>query len=178
MKTYQEMLEKYRKRQHDTVVDTIAAGLAYVDEVAVDAGLLEEAGLIAELTDSVTGVLPFAVIAATEGTKVVLGRKPVKTGIKDGAFRMVKTGAAMGAGAAAATLTGLWAAIPTTMCVRTLFDRYKSRALTGMRVQSRIDRLHELNALIRSGSAADVGAQAELPLEALLVDGGVESCTM
>lgn len=40
MKTYQELLEGYRKRQHDTVVDALATGLTYVDNVAIDSGLL------------------------------------------------------------------------------------------------------------------------------------------
>ena len=99
MKTYEEIVRDYKKRQHDTVVDTIATGLTYMDEIAVDTGLLEETGILTELTQSVTGLLPFVIISATEGTKVLLGRKPGKTGLKDGAFRMVKTGAALGVGA-------------------------------------------------------------------------------
>lgn len=149
MKTYQEIVQEYKKRQRDTVVDTIAAGLTYVDELAIDSGLLEETGLLAELSGSVSGALPFVLIAATEGTKVLLGRKPGVTGVKDGAYRMVKTGAAMGLGSAVASMAGFWAAVPVTMGVRALFDRYRSKALTGLRVQARIDRLKELNALLR-----------------------------
>ena len=149
MKTYEQLVQEYRKRQHDTVVDTIAAGLTYVDEIAVDTGILEETGILTELTQSVAGILPFVLISATEGAKVILGKKPGKTGLKDGAFRMVKSGAAMGVGAAVTGLTGFWAAIPVTMGVRALFDRYRSRALTGHRVQSRIQRLQELNRMIR-----------------------------
>ena len=149
MKTYEEIVKEYRKRQHDTVVDTIATGLTYVDEIAVDTGLLEETGILTELTQSVTGILPFVIISATEGTKVLLKRKPGKTGLKDGAFRMAKTGAALGVGAAVSGMTGFWAAIPVTMGVRALFDRYRSKALTGRRVQGRIQRLQELNKMIR-----------------------------
>ncbi len=149
MKTYEELVKEYKKRQHDTVVDTIATGLTYVDEIAVDTGLLEETGLWTELTGSVTGLLPFMIISVSEGSKVLLGHKPGKTGLKDGAYRMVKTGAAMGVGAAVTGLTGFWAAIPVTMGVRALFDRYRSRALTGRRVQGRIKRLQELNRHIR-----------------------------
>ncbi len=151
MKTYEEIVKEYKKRQHDTVVDTIATGLTYVDEIAVDTGLLEETGLLTELTESVSGILPFMVISVSEGSKVLLGRKPGKTGLKDGAYRMVKTGAAMGVGAAVTGLTGFWAAIPVTMGVRALFDRYRSRALTGKRVEGRIKRLQELNKFIRRG---------------------------
>ncbi len=151
MKTYRELVEEYRKRQHDTVVDTIATGLTFVDEIAVDTGLLEETGILTELTQSVTGILPFVLISATEGTKVLLGKKPGKTGLKDGAFRMVKSGAAMGVGAVVTGMTGFWAAIPVTMGVRAMFDRYRSKALTGRRVQGRIQRLQELNKYIRRG---------------------------
>ena len=149
MKTYEELVKEYRKRQHDTVVDTIATGLTYVDEIAVDTGLLEETGLLTELTESATGLLPFVVISVSEGSKVLLGRKPGKTGLKDGAYRMVKTGAAMGVGAAVTGLAGFWAAIPVTMGVRAMFDRYRSNALTGKRVEGRIKRLQELNRFIR-----------------------------
>ena len=149
MKSYEEIVREYKKRQHDTVVDTIATGLTYMDEIAVDTGLLEETGILSELTESITGILPFAIIGATEGTKVLLGRKPGKTGLRDGAFRMAKTGAALGVGAAVTGVAGFWAAIPVTMGVRALFDRYRSKTLTGRRVQSRIIRLQELNRMIR-----------------------------
>ena len=84
MKTYEELVQEYKKRQHDTVVDTIATGLTYVDEIAVDSGLLEETGLLTELTESVTGILPFMIISVSEGSKVLLGRKPGKTAILSG----------------------------------------------------------------------------------------------
>ncbi len=151
MKTYAEMVQEYRKRQHDTVVDAIATGLTYVDEIAIDTGLLEETGILTELTQSVSGILPFVIISAMEGTKVLLGKKPGKTGLKDGAFRMVKSGTAMGVGAAVSGLTGFWAAIPVTMGVRAMFDRYRSKTLTGRRIQGRIQRLQELNRHIRRG---------------------------
>nr|MBR4280827.1 hypothetical protein [Clostridia bacterium] len=161
MKSYQEMLENYRKRQRSTVVDAIATGLTYVDEIAVESGLLEETGLWDELTSSVCGALPFVIIAVQEGSKVVLGLKPAANGVQDSAFRMVKTGAALGVGTAVAAGAGFWAAIPVTMGVRALFDRYRSKALTGMRVHSRITRLQELNAQLRQ---AQEDLQVETPV--------------
>lgn len=155
MKSYQEMLASYRKRQRSTVVDTLATGLTYMDEIVVDSGLLEETGLMAELTSSVCGALPFAIIAVQEGSKVILGVKPAANGMQDGAFRMVKTGAALGVGTAVAASAGFWAAIPVTMGVRALFDRYRSKALTGMRVQGRINRLKELNSQLRQPQEQD-----------------------
>ena len=124
-----------------------------MDEIAVDTGILEETGILTELTQSITGLLPFVIISATEGTKVLLGKKPGMTGLKDGAFRMAKSGAALGVGAAVSGFTGFWAAIPVTMGVRALFDRYRSKALTGRRVQGRIQRLQELNRFIRHEAA-------------------------
>ncbi len=173
MKTYAEMVQEYKKRQRDTVVDTIAAGLTYMDEIAVDSGLLEETGLLTELSGAMCSALPFAMIAATEGTKVLLGRKPGANGVKDGAYRMVKTGAAMGVGGAVAAAAGFWAAIPVTMGVRALFDRYRSRALTGLRVQGRISRLKELNAFLRREDAVDTGV-ACIDCNPVPVTGAVE----
>ena len=149
MKTYEELVKEYRKRQRDTVIDTLATGLTYMDEMAVDTGLLEETGLLTELMENVTGILPFAIITVSEGSKILLKKKPGKTGLKDGAYRMVKTGAAMGVGAAVMGAAGFWAAIPVTMGVRALFDKYRSKTMTGHRVQGRINRLKELNRFIR-----------------------------
>ena len=161
MKNYQEMLAAYRKRQRNTVVDAIATGLTFMDEIAVESGLLEETGLLAELTESVCGALPFAIIAVQEGSKVILGLKPAANGVQDSAFRMAKTGAALGVGGAVAAGAGFWAAIPVTMGVRALFDRYRSKALTGARVQGRINRLKELNVQLRD---AQEEFQVETPV--------------
>lgn len=174
MKTYEEIVAEYRKRQRDTVVDTLATGLTYMDEIAVDAGLLEEAGLMTELLDNATGVLPFAIITVSEGTKILLKKKPGKTGVKDGAYRMVKTGAAMGIGAAALGVGGLWAAIPVSMGVRAMFDRYHSKALTGRRVQGRIDRLKELNRFIRDEEPEHREALPERETVGYAAEGSVE----
>lgn len=173
MKTYAEMVAQYKKRQRDTVVDTIATGLTYMDEIAVDTGVLEETGLMTELSESVCTALPFVIIAATEGTKVLLGRKPGKTGMKDGAYRMAKTGAALGVGGAVASLAGFWAAIPATMGVRAMFDRYRSKALTGLRVQGRINRLKELNAALRQTEQPEAQQPSVEPMPMALT-GAVE----
>lgn len=160
MKTYADMVAEYKKRQRDTVVDTIAAGLTYMDEMVVDAGLLAEADILTELTESACSALPFVLIAVQEGSKVILGRKPGVTGVKDGAYRMAKTGVAMGIGGAVATAAGFWAALPVTMGVRALFDRYRSRTLTGHRVQGRIQRLRELRQTMQPEAVQETPAEA------------------
>ena len=174
MKTYDEIVETYRKRQNATVVDTLSTCLTYADEVAVETGLLEETGLMTDLTAAVGGALPFVIIAATEGTRVILKRKPGKTGLKDGAFRMVKTGAALGVGTAVAAAAGVIPAIPVTMGVRALFDRFKIKALTNRRVESRIDRLRELNKQLRGEAPAAEEAVVQ-PVAECLPDGAVQA---
>lgn len=161
MGTYQEMVETYRKRRRDTVVDTLTAGLSYVDELAVDAGLLEESGILAELSGPISAALPFAVIAVSEGSKVILGKKPGATAGKDTAWRMLKSSAAMGVGAAVSSLTGFWAAIPATMGVRALFDSYRLKQLTGCRVAERTERLRQMNRMIREKQEAAASGKSE-----------------
>ena len=68
---------------------------------------------------------------------------------------------ALGVGGAVAASAGFWAAIPVTMGVRALFDRYRSKALTGARVQGRINRLRELNEQLRN---AQEEFQVEMPV--------------
>ena len=141
MPAYEELLKKYAKRRKDTVMDSVAAGLSYADNVAVDFGLLEESGLI----DSLSIAAPFAVIAVTEQMKVILGKKTGKAGFGDAVQRMVRTGAAMGVGALAGLAGGPVAAIPASMGTRALLAHYKSKTLLGIRVQERTDRLRALN---------------------------------
>ncbi len=174
MKTYEEIVNGYRKRQYNTVVDSISTCLTYVDEVAVESGLLEETGILTDLTSSVCGALPFVIIAATEGTRIILGRKPGKTGLKDGAYRMAKTGAALGVGAAVVATAGVLPAIPVTMGVRALFDRFKLKSMTNRRVQSRIARLRELNKQLREEEPPKEEARLE-PVCECLPDGSVQA---
>lgn len=171
MKSYEQMLKEYRGRKKDTVVDTVAAGLTCADDLAAASGLLEGAGGLAESAEGICGALPFVVIAASEGAKVAKHAKPAATGIRDGAFRMVKSGVAMGVGAAVAASVSAWAAIPAAMGMRSLMDCCKLRALTGLRVQGRIRRLQELNAHIRSEDAPErIGDMPAAPADALTVD--------
>lgn len=150
MATYRELVEKYKKRQRDTLVDTITSALSYADNVVCDLGLIEDAGILSETLEAATGVFPFAIIAITEGYRVVIGKKKGKNALKDGAFRAVKTGAAMGAGAVAAAAAGTaLAAIPAVVLTRVAVDRYKSRALTQARLARRTERMKELKESIK-----------------------------
>ncbi len=146
MPSFKEMVEKYKKRRHDTVVDAVTTGLSLADNVTVDLGLLEDTGVATEIAETVSNVLPFAVIAVTEQCKVLLGKKTGAAGAGDAAYRMVKTGAAMGVGAAVtAAGAGAVVALPAAVSARVIMDRYRGHALMGHRVSLRTQRLKALN---------------------------------
>ncbi len=156
MADFKELAEKYRKRQSATLADSIAAGLSLADEVSVDLGLISDNSLL----DAASFGLPLMMIAFTEGGKVLMGKKTPTAGLQDSAFRLAKTGVAMGAGAAVAGLgAGALPAVPVAMGLRALMDRYRSKAMTGLRVRRRIERLRALN-----GKAGEAYADA-LPEE-------------
>ena len=168
MPSFKEMVEKYKKRRHDTVVDAVTTGLSLADNVTVDLGLLEDTGVATEIAETVSNVLPFAVIAVTEQCKVLLGKKTGAAGAGDAAYRMVKTGAAMGVGAlaalaggpmgvgAAVTAAGAGAvvALPAAVSARVIMDRYRGYALMGHRVSLRTQRLKALNTARLSRTSA------------------------
>lgn len=155
MPSFKEMVEKYQKRRHDTVVDAVTTGLSLADNVTVDLGLLEDTGVATEIAETVSNVLPFAVIAVTEQCKVLLGKKTGAAGAGDAAYRMVKTGAAMGVGAAVtAAGAGAVVALPAAVSARVIMDRYRGYALMGHRVSLRTQRLKALNTARLSRTSA------------------------
>ena len=155
MPSFKEMVEKYKKRRHDTVVDAVTTGLSLADNVTVDLGLLEDTGVATEIAETVSNVLPFAVIAVTEQCKVLLGKKTGAAGAGDAAYRMVKTGAAMGVGAAVtAAGAGAVVALPAAVRARVIMDRYRGYALMGHRVSLRTQRLKALNTARLSRTSA------------------------
>ena len=155
MPSFKEMVEEYKKRRHDTVVDAVTTGLSLADNVTVDLGLLEDTGVATEIAETVSNVLPFAVIAVTEQCKVLLGKKTGAAGAGDAAYRMVKTGAAMGVGAAVtAAGAGAVVALPAAVSARVIMDRYRGYALMGHRVSLRTQRLKALNTARLSRTSA------------------------
>lgn len=155
MPSFKEMVEKYKKRRHDTVVDAVTTGLSLADNVTVDLGLLEDTGVATEIAETVSNVLPFAVIAVTEQCKVLLGKKTGAAGAGDAAYRMVKTGAAMGVGAAVtAAGAGAVVALPAAVSAWVIMDRYRGYTLMGHRVSLRTQRLKALNTARLSRTSA------------------------
>ena len=162
MPSYEELVAKYKKRRHDTVMDAVTTGLSMAENVSVDLGLLEDTGIVKEVLETVGGVLPFAVVAVTESCQVMLGKKTGVAGASDAAFRMLKTGAAMGVGAAAiAAGAGTVIALPAAITARVLMDRYRGKALTGHRVSLRTKRLRAL----REAREAHAPVEDVMPVE-------------
>ena len=144
MAEFKELVEQYKKRSKDQLIDQVALGLTCAESVTEDVGLLTDNGVLREALSTAGTVLPFAVIAVTEEMKVIFGKKDQKTMLKDSAYRMVKTGAALTVGAAAATVAGPVGAVGAAMGTRAFLDRYKSRGLTAVRLKDRITRLKAL----------------------------------
>ncbi len=148
MADFRDLVDKYKKRSKDKLIDKVAVGLTYAESVTQDAGLLTDNGLLHDVLSSTAGTaLPFAVIAVTEEMKVIFGKKDQKTMLKDSAYRMAKAGAAMTVGAAAATVAGPIGALGAAVGTHALLDRYKSRGLTAVRLKDRIERLKSLQKL-------------------------------
>ncbi len=160
MPRYEELVKKYAKRRTENLVDTVTAGLACADHVAVDLGLMEDSAV----ADALTAAAPFAVIAVTEQLRVILGKKTGRAGFSDAVQRMLKTGAAMGVGALAAAAAGSAAAIPAAMGTRLLLNKYKSKSLLALRIQERTGRMKALRERReRRGSAPAENRPALMP---------------
>ena len=147
MAQFQELVEKYKKRSRDELVDQVSVGLTYAESVTKDLGVLTDSGLIKDTLSSIGTVLPFAVIAVTEEMKVIFGKKDQKTMFKDTAARMAKSGAALTAGAAAAAVAGPVGGLSAAIGTRVFLDHYKSKSLTAVRLRSRTERLRSLRKL-------------------------------
>lgn len=152
MSTYKEIVASYEKKKKDGLIDRITTGLTYADEVCVELGALSETGLLRDIAGGTLSVLPFVIIAATEQAQVILGKKTQMRGVKDAGKRMIKTGAAVGAGLAVATVVGPWGALPVSIGLHAVMERYKSKAFLGKRVEERTKRLKELRCLMEQGN--------------------------
>ncbi|MCL2320662.1 MAG: hypothetical protein FWC47_00995 [Oscillospiraceae bacterium] len=144
MSTYDELLERYKKRKNETLVDTITTGLTCADEVAVQLGLFDSFSIFTHVIDNVLDIIPFLIIVATEGSKVILGKKKVSKAVKDASYRSIKSGTAMAVGAGVTAIGGGILALPAAVSVRFFFDKYKSKAMLKRRLEDRITTMNYL----------------------------------
>lgn len=145
MATYNELVERYKRRKNETLVDTIAAGLTCADEIAMDLGAFDSFGIFEEVIDNTLDIIPFVIIIATEGSKVILGKKDAESAVKDASYRTLKSGAAIAVGAGVTAVAGGAFALPAAISVRYFFDKYKSKSMLSRRVEDRICTMRYLN---------------------------------
>lgn len=144
MATYQELVDRYKRKQETTaLIDSVTSGLSLADDLGQELGILAESPLM----EAVSLGLPLGLIAVSEGGKAITGKKTGTAALQDAGYRLVRTGAAMGVGAAVIGLgAGAVPAIPLTAATRLLLDRFRSRSLTIKRVTQRTERLKALRA--------------------------------
>lgn len=142
MASFRELVEKYRKQQQGSAVaDSLAVGLSLVDDLGSELGLLADSPVLGAISLG----LPITLIAASEGSRVFRRKKTGTAACQDAGYRMLRTGAAMGLGAAVVSLGGsAIPAIPIAAGTRMLLDNYRSRSLTAKRVAQRTLRLRAL----------------------------------
>jgi hypothetical protein len=97
-----------------------------------------------ELVETVLPGLPFVLIAAGEGRKVLMGRKSFDLAMQDGLYRAAKTGAAIGIGALVVLLDGGMLSIPASFLTRMGFDRYNVMTRSVTALEKRIGVLRSL----------------------------------
>jgi hypothetical protein len=96
---------------------------------------------LGELLESVLPALPFVLIAAGEGRKVLMGRKSFELALQDGLYRATKTGAAIGVGALVVFFDGGLLSLPAAFLTRLGFDRYRVMDRSVALLEKRIEAL-------------------------------------
>ena len=161
MPEYRNLIDTYRKRRYDTLVDSVTSGLSFADDIALDMGLMDSAGIIDDIIGTASIIMPLALILISERIKVLKGRKTARAGRGDTVFRIIKTCAAMGIGTAVITSGAAAAvALPASIGTRLILDRYRSRMLTGCRVSERTQRLRSIRERLTDRGNMFIGSTA------------------
>lgn len=145
MTSFKDMLLKYTKKDKSTLTDTVTVGLSFADEASEDLGLLDKCSALGETLGTVTAVLPFASVVAQESVKVALKKKTFAAGRQDAAYRLVRNGLSVGAGAVVCSLGAGVAAIPASCGVRIASDKIRTRFMASTRIEKRIARVKSIS---------------------------------
>ncbi|MCH7945301.1 MAG: hypothetical protein IIC73_04705 [Armatimonadetes bacterium] len=109
------------------VIDDRVAASGFSDEDLEDrvASPMAELwdGPVEEFMETVLPGLPFVIIGATEGAKVLMGRQAFESAVTASAQRSAKSAAAMGAGMLAALAGAGFLSLPVTLATRVGIDR-------------------------------------------------------
>ena len=118
MPEYRNLIDTYRKRRYDTLVDSVTSGLSFADDIALDMGLMDSAGIIDDIIGTASIIMPLALILISERIKVLKGRKTARAGRGDTVFRIIKTCAAMGKTAVITSGAAAEVALPASIGTR------------------------------------------------------------
>ncbi len=145
MTSFKELLSKYNKKDKSTLTDAVTVGLSFADEASAELGLLDKCSALGETLGTVSIVLPFASVVMQEGAKVVFKKKTFTAGKQDAAYRLVRNGLSVGAGAVVSGLGAGVAAIPASCGVRIMSDKIRTKLMAGNRIEKRIARVKSIN---------------------------------
>ena len=93
-------------------------------------------GPVEEFVEQVLPVLPFVIIATTEGTRVLLGKQQFQVALNRATQRGVKSVAAIGAGALMALMGVGVFSLPATFLTRLGIDRFHLLTQLGRKLES------------------------------------------
>ena len=102
-------------------------------------------GSVEDLIEQVLPGLPFVIIASTEGTMVLLGKRPFQNALDRATRRGMKTMAAAGVGAFMALMGAGVFSLPSAFLTRSGIDRYRLQAQLANRLD--VDR-HQLLSIL------------------------------
>lgn len=101
----------------------------------------EAAGFSEKFLDSFSPLIPLAVIAATEGMMVLLGKKTVEEALERSSYRVPRSIVAGGVGAFVYAVGGGLLSVPASMVTRLLIDREKNLNLLSQSILSHKNKL-------------------------------------
>jgi len=95
MANLKELFEHYKSRDKSIIVDSIALGASFVDEMSIGLGLIENTDVLMDTVSPISTALPFATVVLHEGSNVLFKHKSLKAGNQDTRYRLVRNGASL-----------------------------------------------------------------------------------
>ena len=142
MANLKELFEHYKSRDKSRIVDSIALGASFVDEMSIGLGLIENTDILMDTVSPISTALPFATVVLHEGSNVLFKHKSLKAGNQDTRYRLVRNGASLALGT---MLNCIGAGIIASCAIglRLTLNRFAQNT-TSCRVEKRIERIKAL----------------------------------
>ncbi|MGI6739390.1 MAG: hypothetical protein ACOX54_08505 [Christensenellales bacterium] len=144
MANLKELFEHYKSRDKSIIVDSIALGASFVDEMSIGLGLIENTDVLMDTVSPISTALPFATVVLHEGSNVLFKHKSLKAGNQDTRYRLVRNGASLVLGTMLNCIGAGIIALPCAIGLRLTLNRFRSKILTSYRVEKRIERIKAL----------------------------------